>query len=401
VAGVFVLALVGGAVHGLQRPWAYEDEQQHVDVALKLADARLAHLDDLIEPTVAESTIETGRPSRMFDPTGLDPAQWGLEGRSYAAYHPPLAPAILAPVALATGGDAWSTMVGGRVIAAFLLAASAAGVAALAARFCPSRAVTAAAQAGIAFACLPVVSDLGGRWSNDAVAVAAIVASLLAATAARREPDDRHLVWLALALAAAVGAKGTGWIAVAAAAAVAGPEVLRRRGWRAGLAVAAAPVVVGGGWALALLTRYGTVDGTAAFLDRYGAPFERRSLVEAATGQLHWSLVPQLNVDWGLPSLVPALLVVAVVGGLVALDAPGRLEPIGAVAAVAVPTAGILQGGFASGLLAPSGRFTVPLAGVALAAAAGGWSRWGLLGWAPTALCAGTGAWFVVVHPPW
>lgn len=401
LVGVFLLGLLGGAVHGLQRPWAYEDEQQHVDAALKLAHGRLAHLDDLIEPSVAASTIETGRPSRGADPTNVDPTDWGREGRSYAGYHPPLGPAVLVPVALLTGGDAHDTMVGGRVVAALLLAASAAGVAALAARWSRERAVGAAARAGVAFACLPVVSDLGGRWSNDAVAVAAIVASLLLATAVRQDPADRRLWWLALALAAAVGTKGTGWIGVVGAAAVAGPAVVRVRGVRPALAVLAAPVAVAAAWSAVLLARYGTIDGSQAFVDRYGAPFPSLSLIDGARGQLHWSVVPQLNVDWGLPSIVPLILVLAIGVGLVRSDGWPRAEPIAAVVGVALPTALILQSGFGSGLLSPSGRFTVPMLAVGTAAAAGGWARAGLLGWAPPALCVGTGAWFLAVHPTW
>lgn len=400
LVGVFLLALVGGVAHGFQRPWAYEDEQQHVDAALKLAEGRLAHLEDLIEPSLAESTLATGRPSRV-DPTVTDPAEWGIEGRSYAGYHPPLGPALLAPVALLTGGDAYDTMVGGRILAAVLLAGSATGVAALAARFCPARATIAAGQAGVAFASLPVISDLGGRWSNDAVAMAAIVTSLLVATVVRRDPTGRHLAWAALALAAAVAAKGTGWVAVAGAIGIAGPTVVRTRGWRPALATLVAPVLVSAAWSAVLLARYGTVDGSEAFLDRYGSPFPRVSLLAAAPGQLHWSLVPQFNVDWGLPSLVPLVLVLAILAGIACIEAPWRAEPVGAVVGVALPTAALLQSGFASGLLAPSGRFTAPLLAAGTAAASGGWSRWRALGWAPPALCVAVGAWFAVVHPPW
>ena len=416
VVAVGLVALVLALLHGAeQRPWAYEDEQQHVDVALKLADGRVAHIADLLEPSVARSTVDTSRPSRYRDPSNVDPSTWGLEGRSYMGYHPPLAPALLAPVAAVTGRDAYLTMRAGRIVAALLVALTTMLVAVMAARWCPERRAVAATMAGLAFGTLPVVSDLGGRWSNDVVALALTIAACavagLVADAAHEpgRPSTRELVLLGGLLAGAVSAKATGWAAVAVALAVAGPAIARSRGWRPLAAVVAAPVVAVAAWVAVTQVRYGTPDGSAAFREVYGSFYPDSSLLSSpfdpdggARLLVHRGLLPLLNVEWGLSDWVPFAILALFAAGIVAVGRERRAQPLVAFAAVALPTLLLLDFVMRQGQNIPSGRFLAPVLAVGAAVAARTWSRWAPAGWIPPALCGCVGAWFLVEQRlPW
>lgn len=410
VVAVGLVALVLALIHGAeQRAWAYEDEQQQVDVALKLADGRVAHIEDLIEPSVVRSTLESGRPSRLPDLGNDDPATWGLEGRSYMGYHPPLAPALLAPVAFVTGGDAHATMRAGRVIAALLVAATTMLVAALAVRWCPERGVVAAAMAGLAFGTLPVVSDLGGRWNNDVVALALTVAACFVATRVAAAPTNRDLALLSVLMVGAVSAKTTGVAGVVAAVLVAGPAIVRRRGWVALGAVLALPAVSVLAWLAVNQARYGTPDGSAAFRAIYGTYYSPTSILSSpfdpAGGSrllLHHGLLPQLNADWGLTDWAPFAIAACLVAGVVGVARERRVEPLVMLAGVAVPSLVLLEVVMRNGQVSPTGRFLVPILAVGAAVAAATWSRWSIAGWVPPALCTSVGLWFVLEHrAPW
>jgi hypothetical protein len=404
------VALVLALVHGAeQRAWAYEDEQQHVDLVLKLADGRFAHIEDLIEPSVVRATLDSGRPSRLPDLGNDDPATWGLEGRSYMGYHPPLAPALLTPVALVTGGDAHATMRAGRVLAALLVAVTTMLVAVLAARWCPQRRALAAAMAGLAFGTLPVVSDLGGRWSNDVVALALTVAACFVATRVAASPTNRDLALLAVLMAGAVSAKATGVAAIFAAVVVAGPAIVRRRGWVTLGAVLAVPAVAVLAWLAVTQARYGTPDGSAAFRAVYGRYFSHTSMFsspfDAGGGSrllLHHGLLPQLNAEWGLSDWVPFVIAACFVAGVVGVARDRVAQPLVTLGGLAVPSLFLLEVVMRSGQVTPTGRFLVPIMAVGAAVAAATWSRWPIAGWVPPALCSSLGVWFVLAHRvPW
>jgi hypothetical protein len=410
VVAVGLVALLFAAVHGaVQRPWAYEDEQQHVDLALKLADGRVAHIEDLIEPSLVRSTLDTRRPSRAPDFANDDPATWGLEGRSYMGYHPPLAQALLAPLSALTGRDAEETMRAGRALAALLVGLTTMLVAALAACWCPRRRAVAAAMAGLAFGTLPVVSDLGGRWSNDVVALALAVAACFVATRVAVAPTNRDLVLLAVLMAGAVSAKATGAAGVGAALCVAGPAIVRRRGWAMLGATFAVPALAALAWVAATQVRYGTLDGSAAFRDTYGVFHDSTSFASSpfdahggARLLLHNGLLPQLNADWGLTDWVPLAVAVLLLAGVVGVALRRQVQPLAALAGIAIPSLILLEVVMRNGQIAPTGRFLVPVIAIASAVAAATWSRWRVAGWAPSVLCSCLGIWFVVEHRvPW
>ena len=406
---VGLVALLFAVVHGaVQRPWAYEDEQQHVDLALKLADGRVAHIEDVIEPSLVRATLDSRRPSRT-DLTNDDPSTWGLEGRSYMAYHPPLAQAVLAPFSWLTGRDAAETMRAGRAIAAVLVAATTMLVAALAARWRPGRPVAAAAMAGLAFGTLPVVSDLGGRWSNDVVALALTVAACFVATRVAAKPTHRDLILLAVVMAGAISAKATGAAGVAAALLLAGPAIVRSRGWPTFAAVFSVPALAALAWVAVTQVRYGTLDGSAVFRETYGVYYDPTSLFsspfDAGGGSrllLHHSLLPQLNAEWGLTDWVPLAVVVLLLAGVVGVARRREVQPLVALAGVAIPSLFLIEVVMGNGQIAPTGRFLVPALAVAAAVAAATWSRWAIAGWLAPAVSTSLGIWFVLEHrTPW
>jgi hypothetical protein len=408
VLGVAALAGLNGVAHGFgQRPWAVEDEVQHVDAAIKLSEARLAHLDDPIELSVAESVLATERSVPAPGTVTADPPSWGLVGRSYLAYHPPGGPAVLAPFAMALGGDGFRTMVAGRALAALLVAVATAGVASIAASFHPARPVKAALLAGLTFAALPAVGDLGGRWSNDVVVLVAVVGAVAAGISVGRDPTRRSLALLSVAITVAVATKVSGLAALAGLVpALAHPGA--RPSGRAVALVLAAPAAVTLGWALVLDGRYGTVDGVTAFLDRYGAPFATGSILGSdAPTLLRRSFLPFDPDAWGVTVLVPVALVAVIVLGLV-WRRPRSGAPLLTVAAVGVACLVVLERGRQTGLLTPSARFVAPLVAVAVAVAAGGWARMAAhptrwpLAWIGPTLSVSLGAWFLLAHrTPW
>ena len=71
-------------------------------------------------------------------------------------------------------------------------------------------------------------------------------------------------------MAGAVSAKATGTAGIAAALLVAGPAIVRRRGWGTLGAVVALPAVAVLAWLAVTQVRYGTPDGSAAFRAAYG-----------------------------------------------------------------------------------------------------------------------------------
>ena len=324
-------------------------------------------------------------------------------------YHPPLAPVLLAPAALVTGGDAHATMRAGRVLAALLVSVTTMLVAVLAARWCPQRRAVAAAMAGLAFGTLPVVSDLGGRWSNDVVALALTVAACFVATRVAASPTNRDLTLLAVLLAGAVSAKATGVAAVVAAVVVAGPAIVRRRGWVTFGAVIAVPAAAVLAWLAVTEARYGTPDGSAAFREVYGTFFPRTSMFsspfDAAGGSrlfLHHGLLPQLNAEWGLPDLVPFAIAACFLVGVVGVARDRVVQPLVTLGGLAVPSLFLLEVVMRNGLVTPTGRFLVPVLSVGAAVAAATWSRWSVAGWVPPSLCSSLGVWFVLVHRvPW
>jgi 4-amino-4-deoxy-L-arabinose transferase-like glycosyltransferase len=399
VVPALVAVVLATAYAALTPPWAIEDEEQHIDYAVVVAGGHVPRLDDVIQADIAESVLATDRHGEYGFPRPIsdDPATWGLEGRSYVGYHPPVAPLLLAPAALATKGNPLRLLVLGRVLAVITIAVASVGVARLARRWAGpgDGARRAALLAGVTFAALPITGDVGGRVSNDTLVGAFVVwAAVLCASVAERPADNRRFALALIVVAAATATKATG-LCVLPVVGWAALVLARRHGsWRRGATLLGAALAPPALWAVATQRRYGTFDGTQAFLDRWGAPFPSSGADASLPLLVRRMLLPQAIPDWSLPLALPVALLTLIGLGWVLLGRTDRRPPTLAALTVLAAVA-LFVVNAERGLVTAAGRLVLPALAVAVAAAAAGWARW-RAGWAvPIAvwLCS---AWFLV-----
>jgi hypothetical protein len=275
-------------------------------------------------------------------------------------------------------------MVAFRATSVVLVGVAVAAAALLAAAWHPSAARRAAVVTGLTLASLPIVADVGSRASNDPLALAAGTVAVLLAAGIRTRP---RVEWgagaLVVALAVAALAKVTA-VGIVVALVLAVPPLLRlgSRGRRAAIAAVTTPVAAIAAWAAITRARYGTVDGSAAFLDTFGPPKPRAGVLGALGGSLETALVPYRYGGWHLHEIVVVVLVTVLAAGLVLRwrqGTGGRLVVAvaglgtGATAVLVVRAAG-------QGLVEPTGRLVLPALVLLVAGAAGGWAalrpRW-------------------------
>lgn len=305
--------------------WAFEDEEQHVDYVLSAAKANVPRIDDGIDERILESAFETERHVRLGFRTEQGPIT-GLETYSYMAYHPPGYAMVGAPVAWAAGGDPVVTVYGLRALGAAQAAALAVLVATAAGLVSPAQhRDRAALVGGLVVGLMPVVAHAGGRATNDLLVAVAVAAVTVASLVWIRTRSDFAAVAVGVAGAGAVGVKATAGVAVAAMVGIAALVVARSLvQW---LAVVSPPLIAGVAWSAVLRARYGTVDGSEAFADAYGRPFE--AAWPRLSDFVSRGFLPERSSSWGLIAPVSfwVLVGLAVVGGIALLrrrDVGGR-----------------------------------------------------------------------------
>lgn len=371
------------ALHGLLYAWALPpwdlfDEEQHFSYALTLREERrIPHLDDLIQPEIVSSAAATDRWTafRIGRPESLEPAEMGLEGRSYEAYQPPLYYLLVAAANPLGRGDIIRQLELARALGALLLAALAWVTWSLARRWFPGAGPRCWAGAALLATGLPAMAEAGGRVNNDLLVALLVSAALLAAVDLLRAPTARTALILGLLAAGAVLTKSTGLLALLLAVAAVVVLAYRKqltialatRALAPGLAVAAL-------WALFTQRRYGVWSGSDAFLEIVTpfppagpADFLERLWLNAWSS--YWGAY-----DAGVWKLAAGvLLAVVVIGGLIGLW--GRPETLPALALTGLLCAGLVAGlwsAYDDGLTAPHGRMLLPAVPAVAALVAGG-----------------------------
>jgi hypothetical protein len=414
--GIFVVVFVLGLAHALiyavvLPPWAIDDEPQHVDYALHLANDRtLPDLDGEIDPAIVRSMFANDRWS-AYDLGPTPPRSTtalGLGSKSYLAYHPPLPYLGMAAVVSGPLGQIDDVaLIALRALAAVAFGLACAGTALIAARVTAGigRPVArwtpavrrAALGAGVAMAVLPVLADAGGRVNTDVLGLLAVVGTLLVMLRWLDDPSRSRALAIGGALAVSAMTRETAVVLVVPTIALL-IVARRERIVGAGLLIRllAPPVAAVALWGVTLWARTGQVIGSQAFIDHFGAPFAGLGPGESLGGLANTWLLPYGT--WNVPSLVVLIAGAGVAVGLVAAARSG----LAGITAVAVTMAAVglvvFAVGAASGLTTVTARLMLPAFPAVIAVAAAGWarrSRWtGTLSWMLATVAFG--AWFVV-----
>lgn len=275
---VLGLALVrGGLYASLLPPWGLIDEEQHLHYVQYLVEERAIPIvgQVYLSPQIVESIVATRRWEIVLgQPVQLppDPAQWGLEGHSYQAYHPPLYYLMLAPAYALLPDDILIKLAGLRW-ATVMLSVGAVWLTYRAAREAFPEEPWLALGAALLLVCLPERTAAVSRVNNDALLEAAGAAWLWAvAWVLRRGLTTRASQGLGVLLGLGILTK-LSFVAVA----IVLPGLWwrhRREGrlvghiaWTAGLAAA---LVLP--WLARNAGLYGDPTGYAAFRQLYALP---------------------------------------------------------------------------------------------------------------------------------
>lgn len=311
VAVVFAAGLGHSLLYAFSfPPWAIEDEQQHVDYTWRLAfEQRVPQIEETVDESIVESVVGTER-WKSYDqgtPSAPSADALGLQARSYAAYHPPLHYALTAPVAWVVGDRALVLMYALRMVSGVLAGTACALTAWVAWRWAPTSPRTAALVGGLALAGLPALADSGGRHNADLAAAAAVLGVALACDAWARAPGRGRAAVVASLLAAAVLTRETALVAIVPIA-VAATSLHRRGQLRAaqlvGIVSAGAAALVA---TLAIVrAATGSVDGSRAFLDRYGVPYPDLGVLDVARALARHALLPYGQWSGTVTTLVVA-----------------------------------------------------------------------------------------------
>lgn len=338
-----LLALHGALFALLVPPWDLNDEEQHFDYVRILAEQhRLPRLGrDLIAPEILDSARATDRWRRFHlppqDPGG--PADIGLEGLSYEAYHPPLYYALLVPAYLATGGSILDRLLAIRLETVGLAVVSGLLGLALLRRLFPGRPLVSTAAA-VLLTLAPERALATSRVSNDIVPDLAVTLALLVLAAWWAKPVNiRRAVTCGLLVGlAALGKLSAGVIAlplVLGIVALPG-RLLRRETWLRGIMPFALVVALTSGWWLARAALLdGDPTGSAAFL-RLSGLRPRFTITEAL-----WLLLGRLFATrWSETALYVGRVVAGTVLGLAAVELVAAVRRRGAPPAAGSPELG-------------------------------------------------------------
>lgn len=386
-------------------PWAIEDEAQHVAYAWSIAhDLHLPTIEDRIAEPVVESIWDTDRWGRYrLDPPAEATADsMGMGGRSYLAYHPPGAYLAVAPLVVAAGDDATTTMYVLRAVTVVVAAAVCVFAGLLAAQLGPvGRRRHAALLAGAGTALLPSVAESGGRFNTDVVAALVVLVGILLL---RRWVDGPSAGWSLLVgavLAVAVLTRET--TLVLAVPVVVAVVVVGRRGLLTRAAVlrclappvAALALVLGGSWYAS-----GRPIGSEGFLDTFGSPATAPGLGEGLWRVAQRALLPFSYEGWSLVAvLLSGLAVVLVARGLALAWAAGSRVEVGVALGMLLLQVLLLAEAVVVGLAHVTGRLLLPTYPVLVAVAVSGWVRrpQALARWSVPVAVGALAVWFAAV----
>jgi 4-amino-4-deoxy-L-arabinose transferase-like glycosyltransferase len=405
---VLVLVFAVGVLHAgvyalIVPPWAYEDEQQHVDYAWSIAHThRLPTIEDEISPSIGESVWGTDRWGNYGFPAPEDRsvAGMGLSGRSYLAYHPPGVYVAVAPLLVVVGDHATLAMYALRGVTALAAGALAVLTAVLAARLAGEDHVRRAALVGgLAVALLPSVAEAGGRFNADIFAALVVTAGVLVVRRWVDEPTPRWSWLVGLTLAVGVVTRETTVVLLVPLLVAA--VVLRRRRLLDAPSVGRllGPPLLALGAVLAVTWHAtGRLVGSLAFVERYDPGLVPPGAADAVRQLGERALFPSAPQPWGAASVWLGVVVVAVIVVGLALTARAglRIETLTVVAMLGVQ--GLLLAHSVATALAPiTGRLLLPTYPALLAVAAVGWASRpvGAARWSLVVAGAALAVWFV------
>jgi hypothetical protein len=380
LALVVSVALLYGLFYAVALPpWDIHDEEQHLAYALTLRDEhRIPRIDEPLRQDVADAAIASDRWSafRIGRPDTSSVGVMGLEGRSYEGFQPPLYYALLALLTRLTGDDPVRALFLARAAGAVLLAAFGAIAWALARAWFPESRSLGPLGAGLTAVAIPSAATASARVSNDLLAAVLVAGGILVLARWLERPRASLAILVGVLGAGAIVAKSSGLILlpVVLAALVtrrSSPGIVGQRiAMLAPAAVAALALVA---WNEA---RYGVPDGTAAYLERYGA---WAPLSFAHFWKAFW--LTSWSDYWGAYG-VGTLLVVTNVAllGIVGGSALGlaRRPPSTALLLTGALAVTILLAVTYANHIAidrPGGRFLLPLYPALAALIVGGWAR--------------------------
>ena len=373
-------------------PWDLYDEEQHLSYALTLRDERrIPRLDEPIQPAILESAIATDRwdAFRLTMPPDVStPEAAGLEGRSYEAYQPPLTYGILAIVTLPADDDVLDSLYAARVFGSLLFVVLVALTWSLAAAWFPSsRAV--AAGAALLVAAFPAAVQASARVSNDLLAAVLITGTLLALTRLLATPG----LWWAgtTGVLAAAGLLTKSHSLIALPVIVVGLAILWRRGRLSHplIALTLLPSVVAAGiWSLVIYRRYGVIDGTSAYLERYQTyqplPWEKfLKTFWLNSWSDYWGAYGGAGNLLVITNLLLIAIIVVGLAGVIRRAAPA--VPVLLTATLVIVLLAALVYANHTAIVRPGGRILLPAYPALAALLVYGWSRLGTrwLVWLP------------------
>jgi hypothetical protein len=379
---VAALAFLHGAFYVVAiPPWDLYDEEQHLDVALAIRDERrLPHLDDELRPGIVTDIIASDRWKRLKigRPDTTNVVTLGMEGRSYEAYQPPLYYLLVAPITAPAGDDARLALWLARGVGPFLLVALVAVTWQLGARWFPGAGSLAPGASALTVAAVPAAAQAAGRVSNDLLAAVLVCAGVLALSTLLERPR-LPLACLAGGLAAAaILTKSHGAILIGVIV-VALLLLWRRHRLTLGIAAAslAPPIAALAGWSAWNLSRYGTLDGSTAYLERYQTYQPLPWNLFLRTFWLNaWSDYWGAYGGAGRLQTTTNLLLITVGGVGIGLFAAHRraTTPVILTAAVAAALLAGLILANDTAIVRPAGRMLLPLYSLLAILAVSGWA---------------------------
>jgi hypothetical protein len=271
---VIVVAFLHGLFYAFAiPPWDLFDEEQHLAYVLTIRDERrIPHLEDPIPDAILESAIATDRwrAFRLGQPEDIDIDAIGLEGRSYEAYQPPLTYILLAPLTLLARTDTLLALYTARLAGVVLYTCLAAVTWSLSRQWFPDGGQTLAAVATLILTGIPAGAQAAGRVTNDLLAALLISAGMLAVSRYLDRPYLLNGLILGVVALAAVLAKAHGVLLL--------PLIVvalirlwwqKRLNWQTAVVALLPGCLAAIAWSAWTYSRYGVMEGSRAYLDRY------------------------------------------------------------------------------------------------------------------------------------
>ena len=275
-AAVLLFAISHAALYVITVPtWDLFDEEQHLSYALYLIDDReIPRVNDPVQQRILDSAVATDRWStlRIGRPVAPELNEFGLEGWSYEGYHPPLYYAVISPLTLLSGQDAWRELYAARMFGLLLMVALASVCWGYARDWLPDADPTIWGTVVVTAVAIPTIAASAGRVNNDLLTGLLLASGLLLATRVLERPRTDNSLLLGLLVAGAVLTKGQGLVLLLIAVAACALLLLRRQLTLRTLGLILVPGLLAfAAWTIWTWERYGTVNGSEAFLDLVGA----------------------------------------------------------------------------------------------------------------------------------